>query len=157
MSLLASLTAVDVGQLAQLGQRFRLDVHAGAGRHVVDDAGQADRVGNGGVVGDQPGLGGFVVVGGHQQQGVGAVGLRLLRQLDGIGGVVGAGAGHNRHAAGHAAHGVADALGVLVVRQGRGLAGGAADDDGVGMVGDLVVQDAAQLVIVDRAVGQHGG
>ena len=92
------LDAVDVGQLAQLGQRFRLDVHAGAGRHVVDDAGQADRIGNGGVVGDQPGLGGFVVVGGHQQQGVGAVGLRLLRQLDGIGGVVGAGAGHNRHA-----------------------------------------------------------
>ena len=66
------LDAVDEGVLAQLLGRLRLDVDAGAGRHIVEDDRDAARLGHGGKVGDQAGLAGLVVVGGDHQQGIGA-------------------------------------------------------------------------------------
>ena len=59
----------------------------------VEDDGQLHPVGDVLVVLDQAGLGALVVVGGHQQQGVGAGVLGVLAQVDSGGGVVAAGAG----------------------------------------------------------------
>ena len=115
------------------------------------------RVRNGRVVGDKACLAGLVVVGRDQQQGVGTVGLSLLGPPDGVLGIVGAGTRDHRHAPGNLFDRIADALGMLLVGQCRGLTGRAADDDGVGAMGNLVLNDAAQLVIVDAAVCVHRG
>ena len=137
--------------------RFRGDVYAGAGGHVVHDDRQVRGVGNGGVAGNETGLAGLVVVGGDHQQAVGTQVGGLFGHHDGVGGVVGAGAGDNGDAAVHPLDHVADNVQMLLVLQGGSFAGGAAADDGVGMGGDLVFHDAVDLGVVHAAVGVHGG
>ena len=61
------LDAVDEGVLAQLQCRFRGDVQAGAGRHIIQDDRNAAGLCHCGEVGDKASLRGLVVVGGHQQ------------------------------------------------------------------------------------------
>ena len=57
----------------------------------------------------------------------------------------------------HEVHGILDGGQLLLVGHGRALAGGAADDDGVGAAGDLILNDAAQLIKIDAAVLVHRG
>ena len=151
------LHCVDVRVLGKLRQTGGGQVAAGAAGDIVQNAGQVHGIRNGGVVGDQTGLAGLVVVGGDQQQGVGAVRLRLTAEPDGVPGIVGAGARNDRNPPGSLFDGVADARGMLLIRHGGGLAGGAADDNGIGAVVDLVVNDAPQLLEIHAAVGTHGG
>ena len=94
---------------------------------------------NGCVVGQQARLARLVVVGRDQQQCVGTVGLSLLGQPDGILRVVGAGTRNHRDATCHLFNGIADALGVLLVGQRRGLTRRAADDNGVDAAADLAI------------------
>ena len=46
---------------------------------------------------------------------------------------------------------------LFLVGHGGALAGGAADDDGIGAMGDLVINDAAQFFKVYAAIGVHRG
>src|SRR5699024_9169412 len=133
------------------------DVDAGAGGNIVQDDWQVGGVRDGVEVADQAGLGGRVVVGGDVQQRVSARLFGLLGQPDGIGGVVAARGGDDRYPAGGALHGVGDAVHMFLVGHGGAFTGGAADDDGVGTVFDLVVDQAAQLLKVDRFVRIHRG
>ena len=108
-------------------------------------------------MGHQARLTGLVVVRGDQQQGIGTVGLGLLGQPDGILGIVGTRARNHRHTACGLLDRIADAGGMLLIRQRRGFAGGTADDDGIGAMGDLVINDAAQFFKVYAAIGVHRG
>ncbi len=95
----------------------------------------------------------LVVVRRHDQEPVDAELVRPLRQVDGVAGVVGAGARDDRRA-------VADGLdrgGVepeaLVVRQRRRLACRPGDDEAVGTVLHEERHELAELLDADRAVG----
>ncbi len=61
-------------------------------------------------------------------------------------GIVRTGTGNDRYAVIDRIHGELDGGQLLLVGHGRTLAGGAADDDGIGMAGDLILDNAAQLV-----------
>ena len=145
------------GVLAQLLGSLRLDVDAGAGRHIVEDDRDAAGFGHGGKVGDQAGLAGLVVVRGDHQQGVGAAVGRAGGQGAAVGRVVGAGPRHHRHPVGHRVHRELDGGQLLGVGHGGALAGGAADDNGVGAAGDLVLKDLPQHIEMDASVVVHRG
>ena len=151
------LDAVDERVLAQLLGRLGGDVQAGAGRHVIQDDRNAAGLCHCGEVGDKASLRGLVVVGGHQQQSVCAAGGRLCSQSTAVVGVVGTGTGDDRHTVTHKVHGILDGGQLLLVGHGRALAGGATDDDGVGAAGDLILNDATQLIEINAAVLVHRG
>ena len=85
------LDADDVGVLGEARDGLGRDVGRRAARDVVEHQGEARRLGDGLVVGDDPLLGGLVVVGREQERAVGAGLPGVARQLDGLVGVVGAG------------------------------------------------------------------
>ena len=138
------LDAVDVGVLGKLRIRLRRDGDAGAGGYVVQDQRHIHTVGDHLEVADEPGLAGLVVVGRHQQQSVGPGPLRVPGQGQGVLCGVGAGAGDHRQPPVHVVHTELDGPHPLPVAHGAGLAGGAADDDGVGAVFHLKVQQLPQ-------------
>ena len=148
--------AHDVGVLCQRRHGGGGDVAPGAGGDVVQDAGHTAGVRNIGKELNQTVLGGLIIIGGHQQHGVGAHLARVFGQVDGIGGIVAAGTRDDRNATRHPLYTVANDLFMLVVRQGGGLAGGARHHDGVDALGDLPVDEAAELLVV-HAGGGHGG
>ena len=101
-----------------VGQPFiglRLNVYSGAAGDVVDDEGQVGGVGYFGVALHKAALGAFVVVGRYAQQRVRAHVAGLFAHLNGVVGVVGAGSGYYRHAAGGLFHREADGSDVLLV------------------------------------------
>lgn len=142
--------------LGQLHVSLRLDADAGAGRDVIEDHRLGAGVGDGVVHRHQTALGGLVVVGGHDQNGIGTVGAGALGQLHGVVGLVGAGAGDDRHPAVDPLAGVGDGAAVLGVGQGGAFAGGAADDQGVDPLGDLPVDQGPEAVKIN-AFGGGGG
>ena len=136
--------------------RDRLDVDDHAARDVVRDDRQ---VGSGRdrleVLDDRP-LRRLVVVRRHDEDAVHAERRRLLREMDGMRGVVRAGAGDDGRA-------LADGLArgreeeeLLLVAQRRRLAGRAADDDAVRAIVDEIRREVAEAVDVDRAVRLNG-
>ncbi len=132
-------------------------VAAGAGGDVIEDQRPVRGVGDGGVVGDETGLGGFVVVGGHQQTGVGAYGAGVTGHGDGLGGAVAAGTGDDRHPARRPLHSKADDRPVLLLGHGGALGGGAASHQAGYSRGDLPVDETAVGLVVNGAAGVHGG
>ena len=82
------LHADDVGKLAQPFHRVDRHVDDAAGRDVVNDDRDPDRVVDGLEVLVKPFLRRLVVVGGHDENGVGAGALGVHRQGDRFGGVV---------------------------------------------------------------------
>ena len=108
-------------------------------------------------MGHKTSLRGLIVVGRHQQQGVRTAGSRLCGQSTAVVGIVRTGTGDDRHTVVYEIHGVLDGGQLFFVGHGRAFTGGAADDDGVGAAGDLILNDAAQLVKIDAAVLVHRG
>ena len=127
--------------LGQLHIGGGLNVDAGAGGDVVEDNGLGGNVADGVVHGNQTLLGGLVVVGGDAQHTVAADGAGELRQLDGVGGVVGAGTGDDGHPARRRLHGALEGVPVLLIGQGGAFAGGAADDQSVDALVNLPVDE----------------
>ena len=64
--------------------------------------------------------------------------------------------GDHRHAALRLLDAPFDDLLVLLVRQRRALAGGADRDEAIGALGDLPVDQAAESLLVERAVPERG-
>ena len=124
-------------QLGQPDDRLGLDVLAGAAGDVVDAMRQAGFLGEHAEVVVKAFLRRLVVVGGDLQGGVGADFFGELRQAEGFGRAVRAGAGHDLDSAGDGLDDEGDdALLFLVAERGR-LAGGAHRDEAVGAGGDL--------------------
>ena len=147
----------NVGVLGKLQIGLRLNVAAGAGRHIIQDNGGVHPVSHIGKVADQTALGGLVVIGGHHQQAVSAALFRGLSQLYRIHGVVAAGTGDNRYPVVDVLNGEIQHLAMLVVVQGSGFTGGAAGNNGVGALFDLKFNKPCQLIVIDLAILVHGG
>ena len=131
-------------------------LHPRAGGDVIKDHGLARRVRHGVVVADEPLLSGLVVVGGHHQQRVRTRLYGISGHSDGALGVVRAGAGNDRNPTVHMADRRLDGPQTLLIAHGRGLAGGAADHQGVRAVLQLEVQQAQQGGIVHLSAGKGG-
>ena len=106
----------------------RLDVYAGAGGHIVEDHRFGGCVGDSGEHGNEAPLGGFVIIGGHYQHGIVTQLTGEFGQLNGVGGIVGAGTGDEGDPSGRSLHGKTENFPVLGIRQSGAFAGGAADD-----------------------------
>ena len=106
---------------------------------------------------DQTALGGLVVVRSNGQTCVRAAFSGELGQRDGIIGVIGAGAGDDGNTVVYVLAAPGQNLAVLLVVQGGGLAGRAADDDRISMMCDLVVDNTAELLVVYLTGGLERG
>ncbi len=100
-------------------------------------------------------LRGLVVVGGHEQRGVGAGFFRLDGEGDGFAGGVGAGAGDHFAAPGGELDGAADDVEVLLVVEGGRFAGGADGDDAVDARGDLRFDEGGEGSVVKGIVAKR--
>ena len=118
---------------------------------IVEDDGNIDRVSDGGKMLHKAALRGFVVVRRDGEQRVDARALRGFGERDGGRGAVRAAARDDGHAAVDGAHAALNERHALIVAQRRGLAGCAADDDGVGAALDLTLNKAVKGVEVDAA------
>ena len=147
----------DAGVLRKDFAGFRQDVHPGAAGDAVEDHRKLRSVGDLGEMGNQPPLGGFVVVRGYLEKRVRSQALRLPGELAGIGGVVAAGPGHHRNPLVDPLHRISNAVHVLLVGHAGRLSRSAADDDGVSSPLNLVVDELSQLLIMNASVRMHGG
>ena len=102
-------------------------------------------------------LGGLVVIWGDEQHSVCAVFFSLLGEHDSSGRVVGTGAGNDRHAMVHILDGVGDDLGMFFLGEGGRFASGAADDDGIGAIIDLEIQQTFESRIVNGTIRSKWG
>ena len=142
--------------LGQLCIGSGLDGNAGTGGNVVQDDGLGGSISNGVEHGHQTLLGGLVVVGGDNQHTVVAQLTGILGHVDGVSGVIGAGASdHGDTASGHFQREAQDFT-MLLIGEGGAFAGGAADDQGVDALLDLPVDELLQGGVV-HTVGGHGG
>ena len=89
--------------------------------------------------------------------GVGAGLLGEMRQLDGFGGRVGAGAGDDRNPLGRLFDHQFDQLAMFLHVDGRRLAGGPDNDNGIRTLGHMPVHQTAHGRQVEGAAFVHGG
>ena len=134
--------------LGQCSVSFSCDAQAGTAGYVVQDNRAVAAICDRFKVCDQTALGGLVVVRGDRQNGVCTRSRSLTGQLDGSRGVVGAGTGNNRNAACNVRAAEVDDLCMLLEGHGRGLAGGTDNDDCIGTMLDLMIDDLLEFVIV---------
>jgi hypothetical protein len=78
-----------------------------------------------------------------------------MRQFDGLGRRVGAGAGNYRNAAGYMLYRGFDQRTMFFIIDRRRFAGGANDDDAVRTFGNMPVEQAPQTLQVKRTVVMH--
>ena len=138
--------------LGKLEVSRRSNRHPCSRRNVIEDLRNVDAVGDIGKVLDQAGLRGFVVIRRDLQQRVGADAFGVLRELQRIRGVVGAGARDDRNSAGNLLDAEADALFVFGIVERSGFAGRTADRDAVGAAGDLEFDQFRKLGVIDRII-----
>ena len=143
--------------LGELQRNRRLEVHRRAARHVVETDRGGGGVGDRGEMAEEPALGGLVVV---RRGGEDVVGAQLAHSPsfgDGPGRVVAARAGHHGRAArGGLDHRGDHPLALGVVHRLR-LAGRAAGNQKVDLLGDLPFHQRAQGGVVHlAAVGERG-
>jgi len=106
---------------------------------------------------DQTALRSLVIVRRNRQTGISAAFSCKLGQLNGVCGVVGTRAGNDRNTVVDILAAPCQCFAVLLVVQGGGLAGRAADDDRISMMCDLVVDNAAELLVVYLTGGLERG
>src|SRR6476646_1488658 len=146
------LDGPDAGDLGELDDRLRLDVDHHPARDVVDDDRPVADLGDRAEVLDDPTGGGLVVVGSDDEEPVYTELVRFTRQVNGVSGGVGAGAGHNGAAPTEGVDGDAEELEPLVVGEVGALPGGAGDHEPIGSTLDEVLREFAEALEVDRSV-----
>ena len=150
------LDGLDAGVLGQAGQGVLGDLHAGAPGDVVDHDGQVGGLDDGIDVLVDALLAGAVVVRGVDEQALGPGLLGGHADAHRVGGVVGAGAGHDHGASGQGVLDLADQLLLLGGVSGRGLAGGTRQENRVGAIVDQADGQGAGGVEVDFPAGREG-
>jgi hypothetical protein len=154
---LGVLVGDDAGMLGQPQQRLRVQGRARPPGDVVGHHRQAGCIGDGTEVGQQTVLGRLGVVGGHDEQAMGARLLGGVGQLDGVPGVVGADPGDDPGpVADRAQHHPQQRL-LLRVGGGARLPGGAVDDEPVVAAVDQVGGEGGGGIEIQCAVGVEGG
>ena len=134
------------------GVGLRLDVHARARGHVVEDNRLFARVRNGGEHSDQPLLRRLIVIGRHDEAGVRPHRARVLCQLDGVLRVVAARPRDDGDSSVCPLHDEGDRVAVFVVRKRGGLPRRPADDERVDPRFDLPVDQEPEAMIIDGSV-----
>ena len=142
--------------LGKLGNGLGQQVAAGAAGHVVENHGHGGGIGDGGKVLNKAVLGGLVVVGGHNENGVRTHLAGVFGVVQHVLGVIGAGAGDDGDTLSDLLHGVGDDLFLVFRFDGGVLAGGAHDHQRIDAVFNLEFDEAAQGFVVNGAVGDHG-
>ena len=153
------LDPVDHGVLGKLVISRCLKAGSGAAGDMVEDDGGMYPVCQISVMLDQTLLSSLVVVGSHHQQTVRSGGFGMLGEDESGGGVVAAGAGNDLTAAGYLVNSILDRYHMLLHGLGGGLAGGAANTDGVSAARNLELDQLTQPVVIDaiRLVGGDDG
>ena len=130
--------------------------HTCARGDVIEDHRDIRCIGDGGKMAHKPALRGLVVVRRDGEQRVDARALCGFGECDGGGGAVCAAARDDRDAMVHGAHAALNERHALIEAQRRGLAGRAADDDGVGAAAELPFDKTFEGGKIHRAVPKGG-
>src|SRR6266516_2231465 len=138
--------------LVDLSRRLGLDVDHNPAGDVVDDDRSVANVGDRAEVLDDPAGGRLVVVGGDDEKPVYAELVRFARQVDGVSGGVGAGAGDNGAAPAQSVDGDPEELEPLVVAEVGALPRRSGHDEPVGTTLDEVLREFAEALEVDGTV-----
>jgi len=136
----------------ELDHRLGLDVDDNPTGDVVDDDRPVADVGDRAEVLDDPAGGRLVVVGGDDEEPVYTEFVRFARQVDGVSGGVGAGAGDNGAAPTQGVDGDPEELHPLVVGEVGALPRGGGHDEPVGTTLDEVLREFAEALEVDGSV-----
>ena len=142
----------NVGVLGELLIGGGLDVAASAAGYIVKDAGHLHTVRHVVEALDKSLLGSLVIIGGHQQQAVGAQVLGFLGKLYAESSVVAASTCDDRHPALHLFNDEFDHLGVFFCGHGGCFTGGTAGHNGVNATLDLEFYQALQLIPCNGSV-----
>ena len=149
---------LDADNVRVLGKRL-IGLHRAADAcargDIVEDDGNIDRVSDGGKMLHKAALRGFVVVRRDGEQRVDARALRGFGERNGGRGAVRAAARNDGHAAVDGAHAALNERHALIVAQRRGLAGRAADDDGVGAALDLALDETVEGFEIDTVAAKR--
>ena len=149
------LDGLDVVEFGHTTVGFQLDVQSGTARHIVDDdrlvRGIVDRL----VVAEHAFLRRTGVIRGDHEHRVGARLLGLLHHAHGVRGVVGTGAGNDRHV--HDFLDGLDQFDLLLHVGGRRFAGGAVDHKTVGTIRHELPRQLLRGFEIYGSVGLHGG
>src|SRR6266540_4040676 len=121
----------DARDLGEFDDRLRLDVDHDAARNVVDDDRLVADVGDGAEVLDDASGGGLVVVRRDDEEPVYTELVRFTREVDGVGGGIGTGAGDDGRPPVEGVNGDPEQLEPFVVRESWALTRRPRDDDPV--------------------------
>ena len=146
------LDAADVGVPGKHPAGLDRDIHSRPARNIVDDDRAGERIRRRGIVRDEPRLRAFVVIRRDHQHGIRAHRRSDTAQLQRVSRVVRTGTGDDLASSGAILDRVRDERELFVVRHGGGLAGRAADDDGVDASRELQIQQPVHDGKIDRTL-----
>ena len=139
------------GCFARAFDGLGLEVPPRTARNVIEDLRDVHRVGDRGIVGVQAVLSRPVVIRRHEEGGVGPGLEGEFREADGLARGVRAGPGHHLGPSGDPGDDEFDDPLVLLVRERRAFSRRAHRADGPRALGDLPVDRAAELLVIDLA------
>ena len=149
------LDADDIGDFSQAQHGVVVHVDHSAAGHVVHNHRNIRRFGNSSEVAVDTFLRRFIVVRHHRQRGICAGANCRTRQLDGFTGAVHTGTGNHRNAAVGKTDGCLDHFNLFRHAERGALAGGTNGDNGIGAVGNMPINQALELFVVDTAIFTH--
>ncbi|SKV35333.1 Uncharacterised protein [Mycobacteroides abscessus subsp. abscessus] len=150
---LGVLDGHDVRMCGQFTDDVEVDRDNRAWRNVVQDHGHVHRVRDRGEMCQQSRLRGPRVVGGDDQESMRSGSLALTRQLDAVGGVIGAGPGDDACAISHRRHHLAQQGQLLGVGGYGRLSGGAGEDKAIASGVDQMRGKPHRGIDVKGAIG----
>ena len=112
-------------------------------------------VGDVGVVLDETGLGGLIIIRSDDEQAIDAAGLCVQGQIQGGHGAVAAGAGDDLDPVIHLLDAVFDGSLVLLDGLGGGFAGGSEDEEGIDMPRELCMNQTLHCRMIGRSAAKR--
>jgi len=143
------LDADDVRDLGQSGQGFRLKIRSRPSGDVVDHDRDRDLFRDGPIMSIETFLGRAVVIGADHQRRIRPGFPGMFRQTDSLRRAVGTGSGNHRHPFVDRLHRHLDHPVMLFMGKGRRFTRRATGRNAVRPVGDLLIDQAAQRLLID--------
>ncbi len=147
--------ADDVRDLCKPQRRFAGEIGDGPAGNVVHDLRDVHLLRDGAKVPVEAFLRGLVVVRHDRKAGIGACVFRRLRELDGFGRGISASAGHDGDAAARVGYGQPDQFLVFVDIDGGRFPRGPDDDDAVGTLLDVEIDERLEALEIEASVVLH--